>query len=1045
MSVHSQERIMDSSLQANPILPGAGVPRNSATGAHTSSTVEPDDAVLPNPTGRGKADSRRGSVAKILRCKRPLRIATFNIQTLNAQKGPREKDTTELKTEELAWNMKEQNVEICGLQEHRQVHTNDRNREINRYSAGSGYELYTASAWRNSSQAANGGVGIIIGRTAQKLLTSVDRISDRVLKATFQGNPALTAIVAYAPCEYAEDSEKTQFYEQLRLAIESTPAHHFLAVLGDFNARLGADDVLYTLNRSTNDNGKRLLEIMEDHQLLAANTIFRKRHGKLWTWLSPSNRVQQIDYILTRRKWRTSVTNCEAYSSFMSLGSDHRVVTANVKLSLRAPRKETRKSTRYIWSQLANDAHLQQRYAVEIRNRFQVLEEAEDISAGYERFIEANQAAAETCLPEVPKIRRKERCLDPRVVKAREIMQTSHREFTADRTGCGKREMYQRSKEELYRVYAVIEQEELTRKVSEVEEAHNNLRHAQSWKLINEISGRKSSQSAKINGKSAEERVGAWKTHFKNLLGSPPVVDNEDETIPQMLQDLPIPDGPFSMEEYQKAKASIKCGKSCGEDGVTPEVLKYVPVDDLALDFINRAYESGKLPEKWSILNIVPVPKSGDLTKTDNYRGISLSSLLAKTFNRMLLNRLRPALDPLLRTTQNGFRQKRTTVEQIVALRRILEGVRERNLPAVITFIDFRKAFDTVHRGKMVKILRAYGIPEKVTQAIAAGYASTRAKVLSPDGETDYFDILAGVLQGDTLAPYLFIITLDYSLRRAISGREEELGFTLVPRKSRRVKAVMVTDYDFADDIALISDTAERARLLLLSVERECKKIGLQLNAKKTKVMALNTEDKKVCTGDGTALENVEGFKYLGAHLESSENDIRVRKALAWKALHSMRRLWRSDLGDDLKRRLFVATVESVLLYGAETWTLTVQQERSLDGTFTRMLRMALNATWEDRILNTDLYGTLPKVSAKIRERRMRLAGHCARHPDLEASKTILWEPTQGHARRGKRRTTLIDTLKRDSGASSTEELRTLMLEREEWRARIQESRDGVG
>ena len=110
---------------------------------------------------------------------------------------------------------------------------------------------------------------------------------------------------------------------------------------------------------------------------------------------------------------------------------------------------------------------------------------------------------------------------------------------------------------------------------------------------------------------------------------------------------------------------------------------------------INNVYEKGEPPEQWSTLNIVPVPKSGDLTCTNNYRGISPSSLLVKTFNRMVLNRIRPVLDPLLRTTQNGFREKRTTVGQIIALRRIIEGVKNKNLPAVMTFIDFRKAFDS--------------------------------------------------------------------------------------------------------------------------------------------------------------------------------------------------------------------------------------------------------------------------------------------------------------------------------------------------------------
>ena len=159
-------------------------------------------------------------------------------------------------------------------------------------------------------------------------------------------------------------------------------------------------------------------------------------------------------------------------------------------------------------------------------------------------------------------------------------------------------------------------------------------------------------------------------------------------------------------------------------------------------------------PEIWSFMNIIPVPKSGDLSITDNYRGISLTCIIAKLYNRMILNRIRSALDVKLRRNQNGFRTKRTTVAQILALRRIIEGVKANNLPAVLTFIDFKKAFDSIHRGKMMKILKAYGIPPRLTQAIEAMYANTKAKIVTPDGETELFDITAGVLQGDTLAPF---------------------------------------------------------------------------------------------------------------------------------------------------------------------------------------------------------------------------------------------------------------------------------------------------
>ena len=205
------------------------------------------------------------------------------------------------------------------------------------------------------------------------------------------------------------------------------------------------------------------------------------------------------------------------------------------------------------------------------------------------------------------------------------------------------------------------------------------------------------------------------------------------------------------------------------------EVLKYVPIDEIVLDIINKSYINSEEPDLGNISNIVHVPKSGDLTKADNYRGISLTSIMAKTYNRMILNRIRPVLYPLLRHNQNGFRQKRTAVGQILAIRRILEIIKDKNLPAIFTFIDFKKAFDSIHRGKMAKVLISYGIPDKIVDAINGSYANTRAKVYSPDGVSEDFDIVAGVIQGDSLSPYLCIIVLDYALRKAINGYEEEL------------------------------------------------------------------------------------------------------------------------------------------------------------------------------------------------------------------------------------------------------------------------------
>ena len=126
----------------------------------------------------------------------------------------------------------------------------------------------------------------------------------------------------------------------------------------------------------------------------------------------------------------------------------------------------------------------------------------------------------------------------------------------------------------------------------------------------------------------------------------------------------------------------------------------------------------------------------------------------------------------------------------------------EQNLRAILVFIDSKKAFGSIHRGKMLKILRVYGLSEQLFSAIGILYTGTKAKVLSPDGETEFFEILAGVLQGDTLAPYIFTIMIVYAMRQGIGNDALDLGFKLDRKRSRRHNPDVITDLDFADDFA---------------------------------------------------------------------------------------------------------------------------------------------------------------------------------------------------------------------------------------------------
>ena len=119
----------------------------------------------------------------------------------------------------------------------------------------------------------------------------------------------------------------------------------------------------------------------------------------------------------------------------------------------------------------------------------------------------------------------------------------------------------------------------------------------------------------------------------------------------------------------------------------------------------------------------------------------------------------------------------------------------------------------------MEQILLAYGLPEETVAEIMILYRNTKMKMRSPDGDTDYFDIVAGVLQGDTLVPYLFIICLDYVLRTS-SDNIRENSFELTKKRSSRYPAKTITDADYVDDIVLMANTPNQAETLLHSLER---------------------------------------------------------------------------------------------------------------------------------------------------------------------------------------------------------------------------------
>ena len=177
-------------------------------------------------------------------------------------------------------------------------------------------------------------------------------------------------------------------------------------------------------------------------------------------------------------------------------------------------------------------------------------------------------------------------------------------------------------------------------------------------------------------------------------------------------------------------------------------------------------------------------------------------------------------------------------------------------------------------------------LPKVTVAAITILYRNTKVKVRSLDGDTEYFNIVAGVLQGDMLAPYPFIICLDYVLRTSIDKIKEN-GFELTKKRSRRYPAKTIIDADYTDDIAILANIPNQAETLLHSLEQAATGIGFPVNAHKTEYMCFN-QTGDISTLDGTSLKLVDKFTYLGSSVSSIKKDIDMQLMKIWTAIDHM-------------------------------------------------------------------------------------------------------------------------------------------------------------
>ena len=183
-----------------------------------------------------------------------------------------------------------------------------------------------------------------------------------MMAPTFNGNPRATTISCYSPTNVSEETELVTFYDELSSLVRSIPKHNMLVIGRDMNAQIGKNgNNKYSLHNTSNRNGQHLTDFMIENRLACLNTNYQKREGKLWTYTYANNTKAQIDYVLINKKWKNSAMNCEAYSFFEGVSTDHRKNA-----------KRTATTKHYDWA-LLNNRDIRDKYVLELRNRHETL------------------------------------------------------------------------------------------------------------------------------------------------------------------------------------------------------------------------------------------------------------------------------------------------------------------------------------------------------------------------------------------------------------------------------------------------------------------------------------------------------------------------------------------------------------------------------------------------------------------------------------------------------------------------------------------------
>ena len=436
-------------------------------------------------------------------------------------------------------------------------------------------------------------------------------------------------------------------------------------------------------------------------------------------------------------------------------------------------------------------------------------------------------------------------------------------------------------------------------------------------------------------------------------------------------------------------------------------------------------------------------------------------SHVAKLFDLLIMRRIRDGIDQWISSTQNAYRPGRGCQHHSVAAALLHQAAQKyQNYELHMLFVDFSKAFDSVDRVAMRKILEWWNIPPNIVSVIMTMVENHQLYVREGgDVSENPVTPLYGVLQGDTLAPYVFILCVDMIFQQL----KDEWGAAIeCPGDAYRGSAgrpqnpiLRLSNLDYSDDVVLLANTTADAQKQFTLFEKIASSIGMTINlgVGKTEEIRLNApaEDPPIKSHDGRSISIVDTYKYLGTTLgQSWRDDFNRRKKLSWGIIWKYSQVWASKAPMDAKHKLFQALVEPALSYGAFTYPETSEVTATLHGSHCRMLRHCLglpraNVTHRaHRPTEWLYYGVNPALGKSRKSSALTLPGAICRQ---RLSALGHWARDHYHRTGGKdgpiRRHPVIDVLKFDpSGYYKQRSTGTIATCREAYQSAVRYSSD---